>query len=144
MQDPKEAAYYQNDLFAVETTGIKTVWAGDNSAVCSLELRREHYNARGSVMGGVLFTLADFTFTLAANVGSDVRTVSLNADISFLCAPKGNMLTAEAKCLKDGRATCTYTVDVTDAEGRLAAHACITGYKLTQPSEKETAKEYKG
>ena len=82
----------------------------------------------GAVMGGVYFTLADFAFAVAAN-WQKLGTVSLNSEIAFLGSAKGDRLTAEAFCVKDGRTTSYYRVEVKDSEDRLVVVVNTTGYK---------------
>ena len=65
----------------------------------------------GTVHGGALFTLADFTFALAANSHGTV-TVAINANISFLKAVKEGLLTAEAREISSGGRIASYTVDI--------------------------------
>ena len=55
------------DVYASEQTGIKVDEVGKNYAKCSLEIGKQHCNAYGGVMGGVMFTLADFTFAVSSN-----------------------------------------------------------------------------
>ena len=78
-------------------------------------------------MGGVLFTLADFAFAVAANCGSQ-EVVSLQDQISYLSPVKGGVLTAEAKCIKSGRSTCLYEVTVTGDSGKKAAYVTVSGF----------------
>lgn len=60
---------FKKDRFATEATGITIEAVDENYAKCQLIVEEKHMNAAGSVMGGALFTLADFTFAVAANVG---------------------------------------------------------------------------
>lgn len=116
---------FEGDRFAAEN-GAVIEEIGHHSAVCSLTLTDSHRNAMGAVMGGVYFTLADFAFAVAAN-WEQMGCVSLHADISFLGAAKGHKLIARAVCLKNGRRTACYRVDVTDDLDNLAAAVTITG-----------------
>ena len=101
----------------------------DNGCVCSLVLNDNHKNAVGGVMGGVIFTLADFAFIVAANNRHSV-TVSLNASINYLGTAKGKKLIARAECRKDGKNTAIYNVDISDELGNDVAQLTGTGYKL--------------
>ena len=58
-------------------------------------------------------------------------TVSLNANITFLRASKGDKLIATAECVRDGRTTCYYRVSVTDNTGALIAEITTSGYKTS-------------
>ena len=119
---------FEGDRFATEN-GAVIEEIGDRSAVCSLVITASHRNAMGAVMGGTYFMLADFTFAVAAN-WEKMGCVSLHSDISFLGQAKGEKLTARAVCIKDGRSTSCYRVDVTDDLGNLVAVVNVTGYHI--------------
>ena len=119
---------FEGARFATEN-GTVIEEFGENSATCSLMITDSHRNAMGAVMGGVYFTLADFAFAVAAN-WENMGCVSLRSDISFLGAAKGKKLIARAICIKDGKSTACYRVDVTDDLGNLAATVTITGYHI--------------
>ena len=121
---------FEADRFAV-TNGAVIEEIGDHSAVCSLIITDSHRNAMGAVMGGVYFMLADFAFAVAAN-WQKMGCVSIHSDISFLSPAKGKKLTAKAVCIKDGKTTACYRVDVTDDLGNMAATVTITGCHIGQ------------
>ena len=129
-KDVKEArAFFEGDKYALRT-GVTLDALEEDCAKCSVTLDDAlHSNAAGGVMGGVIFTLADFAFAAASNNMHRV-TVALDVHVHFLSAAKGRRLFAETKCIKDGRTTCVYDVDVTDDTGRLVARFTGTGYKL--------------
>ena len=120
---------FEGDRFATENGAvIKEI--GHHSATCSLMITDSHRNAMGAVMGGTYFMLADFAFADAAN-WEKMGCVSLRSDISFLGPAKGEKLIAKAVCVKDGRNTVCYRVDVTDEYGNLTATVTATGYHVT-------------
>ena len=119
---------FADDRFATENGAVIEA-VGHRSATCSLVITPSHRNAMGAVMGGTYFMLADFAFAVAAN-WETMGCVSLRADISFLGAAKGDTLIAKAVCVKDGRTTACYRVDVTDDLGNLAATVTVTGYHI--------------
>ena len=119
-------AFFAEDRFAT-CNGARIDQVGDHSAVCSLSLEEKHYNAMGAVMGGVSFTLADFAFAVASN-WQKPGTVSLSSNITYLGTAKGKKLTASATCVKDGRTTCYYRVEVSDDLGNLVAAVTTTGF----------------
>ena len=80
-------------------------------------------------MGGAIFTLADYAFAALCNNDHQL-TVALNVNISFLSAPKGNVLYARATRIKSGRTTGVYNVEVSDNTGRQVALFVGTGYRL--------------
>lgn len=98
-------------------------------AKCSMELNDTHRNALGAVMGGAIFTLADFAFAVASNWNKNPQ-VSLNASISFLGRAKGSKLIAEARKIKEGRKTCYYEVMVSDELGNQVAHMTSNGFAV--------------
>lgn len=119
---------FEGDRFATEN-GAVIERIGERSATCSLVLTPSHRNAMGAVMGGVSFMLADFAFAVAANLDK-MDCVSLRSDISFLSAAKGEKLIAEAVCIKNGKSTACYRVDVMDELGNLTATVTVTGYHV--------------
>ena len=120
--------FFEGDRFATEN-GALIEEIGDHRAVCSLSITDSHRNAMGAVMGGVYFTLADFAFAVAAN-WQNLGCVSLRSDISFLGGAKDDRLIAEAVCVKDGRSTSLYRIDVRDGAGNLCATVNATGYRI--------------
>ena len=128
---------FNGDCFATSTVGAKIALAEPEHAVCTLEIRPMHLNANGVPMGGVLFTLADFAFAVAANGHSTRVTVTQQVSITFLSASRGKILTAEARCLKAGHTTCLYAVDITDDLGTLVAHLTVNGFTITPKAPKE-------
>lgn len=118
---------FKKDLFATEN-GAVIDNVSEGYAKCSLRIAHRHHNAVGAVMGGVPFMLADFAFAVATN-HEQMATVSLNSNIAFVGVAKGNTLIAEAKCVKNGRSTCYYTVSVADELGNRVAEVAITGFR---------------
>ena len=118
---------FKNDIFATKLLNAKILEAKDDYAKCSFEINEDHKNAKGVVMGGAIFTLADFCFAVATNQHEGYYTVSTTSNISFLRpAIKGN-LTAEAIKIKDGKTICFYDVNVFDDKNTLIAKLSITG-----------------
>lgn len=119
---------FSNDLFATERVGAEIIAIGTDYAKVGCDISPGHLNARGAVMGGVYFTLADFCFAVASNIG-DYFTVSVNSSISFLAPAKGKKLFAESRLLKNGSSLCFYEISVTDDMGTLCALVNATGAK---------------
>ena len=120
---------FEGDRFATQNGAIIEE-ISDHSATCSLVITDSHRNAMGAVMGGTYFMLADFAFAVAAN-WEKLGCVSLHSDISFLSSAKGKKLIAKAVCLKDGKSTACYRVDVMDDLGNLTALVTVTGYHIS-------------
>ena len=121
-------AYFACDRFATEN-GMTIDELDENHAVTSLTLGDRHRNAFGGVMGGAIFTLADFAFAALTN-GKGRVTVAQQVSISYLSAAKGGRLIATARYRKDGRSSCVVNVDVVDDTGRDIAQFVGTGFKL--------------
>lgn len=119
---------FNKDRFATEN-GAFIDEVGDHYAKCSLKIENRHRNAMGAVMGGVYFTLADFALAVASN-WQELGNVSLNSQITYLTPAKGSILTAEAVCVKNGKTTGYYTIDVRDDRGILAASVTATTYRI--------------
>ena len=117
------------DRFATEVTGIEIVDVAENYARCELAIDSRHRNAMGAVMGGAIFTLADFCFAVAANA-QKLSVVSVSSNIVYLNAVRGERLIAEAHCLKSGRRNCFFRVTVTDELDTLVAEVTETGSRL--------------
>ena len=112
---------FSHDRYATVLSGAYIEEIGENYAKCSMKITEDHRNAYGGIMGGCIYTLADFAFAVASNFDKENATVSVVGQASFMAASKGNILYAEAKLLKDGRNTCFYDVTITDDLNKLIA-----------------------
>ena len=121
-------AYFSGDRFATEN-GMTLEERDESHSVTSLALGARHRNALGGVMGGAIFTLADFAFAALTNDRERVA-VAQQVSVNFLAAAKGDRLIATARYKKDGRASCVVNVDVVDDTGREIAQFVGTGFKL--------------
>jgi acyl-CoA thioesterase len=120
--------FFKNDRFATNM-GICLDDLNEDSCQCSLKIDDNHKNAVGGVMGGVMFTLADFAFAVLSNQLHS-PTVAQQVSINYLSAPKGEMLIAKASCKKNGRSSSIINVDVVDDTGRDIVQFVGTGFKL--------------
>ena len=120
--------YFSQDRFATEN-GMSIDELDGEHAVTSLTISSRHKNAFGGVMGGAIFTLADFAFAALTNDRERV-VVAQQVSINYLSPAKGNRLVATARYRKDGRSSCVVNVDVTDETGRDIAQFVGTGFKL--------------
>lgn len=115
--------YFIEDRYAMITTGIKIDEISDNFAQCSLDIEDRHMAVGNHVMGGAIYTLADFAFAVASNSGNQI-TFTTSSNITYLSQPKDKKLIADCKCVKDGRQTCYYETKITDGLGNIVA--CVT------------------
>ena len=131
MDRPKRTV--DDDRFA-QYTGIELVNCSPGYALARLTPENKHLNGLGFVQGGAIFTLADFAFAAASNEAG-IPTLGINAAISYIKAPRGKVITAEAKEASATKKLCTYEVTVRDENGELAAKMLATGYRksMTPP-----------
>jgi acyl-CoA thioesterase len=90
-----------------------------------LILNETHRNAVGGVMGGVIFTMADFAVAIASNIGNP-PTVSVSMTVDFMNATRGNVLVATCDVEKQGSRLGFYTVTITDDTARHIARVTAT------------------
>lgn len=122
---------FSADRFATEAAEITIETADCGHAVCQMPILPKHLNVRGTVMGGAIFTLADFTAAVAANAHAEnTNTITLHGDITYLNPAKGKLLIAAADVVKQGRTVALYDVMVRDELGTLVAKASMNGYIL--------------
>lgn len=119
---------FANDRFATEACGCRVVEASRGHAVCEFDIADIHRNAQGGVMGGAIFTLADFALAIGCNMG-EAPTVSVNNSIQYHSAAKGSKLIATCNVDKSGRSLGFYTVDVTDELGTSVARMTATCFR---------------
>ena len=119
---------FSHDRFAT-VNGAVIEEIAEGYAKCSMRISDNHKNALGAVMGGAIFTLADFAFAVATN-WQEQPVVSLDASITFLGKTKGNILIAEEKKIRAGRRTCCYVVEITDELGSQIAYMTSNGFAV--------------
>ena len=101
LEDAQE--YFKKDRFATDA-GVKLVALSEEESEAEMVLTDAHKNAYGGVMGGAIFTLADFAFATLTN-NNHKLTVAQQVSINYLSAPKGDKLSATAHFVKDGKST---------------------------------------
>lgn len=121
-------ALFSNDRFATEACGCRVVEASKGHAVCEFDITETHLNANKGVMGGAIFTLADFALAIGCNIGEE-PTVSVSNTIEYMSAAKGEKLIATCDVDKTGRSLGFYTVDVTDELGTKVARMTATCFR---------------
>ena len=121
-------AFFSHDLFATQACGCCIVEASHGHAVTELDIAPVHRNAMGAVMGGAIFTLADYALAVACNMGEE-PTVSVSNTIEFMSGVRGEHLTATCNADKSGRNLGFYTVDVTDEVGTHVARMTATCFR---------------
>lgn len=121
-------AFFANDRFASEACGCEVLEAAHGHAVTAFDITDVHRNAQRAVMGGAIFTVADFVLAVACNMGEN-PTVSVSNTIEFFAGAKGTRLIATAEADKSGRNLGFYIVDVRDELGTHVARMTATCFR---------------
>ena len=115
---------------ALVTAGIHPVEFSDGRAVFELIPAEWQYNPLGTVHGGILTVLADSVLACAVHtkLAAGVGYTSLELKINFTRAVtvESGRLRGEGTVVTIGRRTATSDARITDAAGRLVAHASTT------------------
>lgn len=119
--------FFSEDAFAFKQAGCRIVEGWVGHGVCEMEIAPYLLNAQGHVMGGAIFTLADYAFAVASMCGS-FASVSLTSTIEFMRVSKGTKLIATADIDKPGHKVGFYTIEVTDDTGERIAKVVTTCY----------------
>lgn len=110
----------QHDLFS-QWLGIAVHEVRDGYSKIGMTVREEMINGFGIVHGGIAFSLADSAFAFACNNRNNL-SVALDTSINFTKSTQpGDVLTAEAKELHNGRSTGLYLITVTNQNGEQVA-----------------------
>lgn len=127
--------YFKRDAFAM-AIGVELIEVGNGFARSRMKIEPMHLNGGGVCQGGAIFTLADFTFAVAANSHAQL-TFSINSDIHFFKSEKKGYLYAEAHEVFNGNRISNCEVKITNEQGDLVATFNSTGYrkKETLPFE---------
>lgn len=109
-----------HDLFS-QWMGIEVLEIREGYSKIQMTIRKEMVNGFGIVHGGLPFSLADSAFAFACNNRNNL-SVALDVTISFMKAVNvGDILTAEAKEVHNGRSTGVYLITVTNQKNEQVA-----------------------
>ena len=121
------------------TLGMTLVEVSDGRAVFELTPEEWHYNPIGTVHGGIISTLLDTAAacSVQSTLPLGVGYTSMDLNVKFLRAvtTDSGTLTCTGSVLQSGRRTALAEARLTDAQGRLVAHAtssCLI-FPLPQP-----------
>lgn len=110
-----------NDKFS-QWLGINVLEIREGYSRISMTVREEMVNGFGITHGGIAFSLADSAFAFACNNRNNL-SVALDTSMVFTKAVQiGDVLTAEAKELHNGRSTGLYHITITNQRGEEVAH----------------------
>ncbi len=109
-----------NDKFS-QWLGIEVIEIKEGYSKIKMTVRDEMINGFGIVHGGVAFSLADSCFAFACN-NRNVLSVALDTSINFTKPVHvGDILTAEAKEMHNGRSTGLYHITITNQKQHIVA-----------------------
>jgi acyl-CoA thioesterase len=117
MNDPASivAHMMKKDRFS-QWLGIEVLEVKEGYCRIRMALREEMVNGFDIIHGGIAFSLADSALAFACNNRNNL-SVALETSISFTKSMKvGDVLTAEAKELHNGRSTGLYLISITNQE----------------------------
>jgi acyl-CoA thioesterase len=113
--------------------GIEVLEVREGYSRIRMAIREEMVNGFGIVHGGIPFAFADSAFAFACNNRNNT-SVALDVTISFIKAVRtGDILTAEAREIHDGRSTGVYLIDVTNQTGERVALFKGTCFRTGRP-----------
>jgi acyl-CoA thioesterase len=113
------ARFFRGDRFA-RGAGIRLEEVRPGYARARMMAGTRHLNAVAVVQGGVIFTLADFTFAACSNSHGTVA-VAVNVSIQFVRAGRRGRLVAEAREVALSPKLSSVEVKVVDGKGELVA-----------------------
>ena len=115
---------------------VKVLEIKEGYSKIKMTIRKEMVNGFGIIHGGIPFSLADSAFAFACNNRNNL-SVALDVTITFMKPVNvGDVLTAEAKEIHNGRSTGVYLISVTNQDNEQVAlfkGTCFrTGKKLIE------------
>jgi acyl-CoA thioesterase len=115
---------------------VKVLEIKEGYSKIQMTIREEMVNGFGIIHGGIPFSLADSAFAFACNNRNNL-SVALDVTITFMKAVNiGDVLTAEAKEVHNGRSTGVYLISVMNQDNEQVAlfkGTCFrTGKKLIE------------
>jgi len=134
MTDPRKVVDHmmQHDAFS-QWLGIEVLHVQEGYSKIRMTLRDEMLNGFGVIHGGIAFSLADSAFAFACNNRNNL-SMALDTSITFTKALKpGQVITAEAKELHNGRSTGLYIITVTNQNDEQVALFKGTCFRTGKP-----------
>lgn len=126
----------QHDLFS-QWLGITVQEIKEGYSRISMQVRPEMVNGFGIVHGGIAFSLADSAFAFACNNRNNL-SVALDTSINFTRPVQvGDVLTAEALEMHNGKSTGLYHITVTNDHGHTVGFFKGTCFRTGKPLVKE-------
>lgn len=122
----------EHDLFS-QWMGIEVLEVKEGFSKIKMLIRKEMLNGFGIVHGGLAFSLADSAFAFACNNRNNI-SVALDVTITFTKAVNvGDILTAEAKEVHNGRSTGVYLITIINQHNEQVAFFKGTCFRTGKP-----------
>lgn len=122
----------EHDLFS-QWLGIEVLDVTEGYSKIRMTIRPEMINGFGIIHGGIAFSLSDSAFAFACNNRNNL-SVALDTSINFMKPVHvGDVLTAEAKELHNGRTTGLYHISVYNQHDHLVALFKGTCFRTAKP-----------
>ena len=110
----------ENDAFS-QWMELNVLEVSEGYSKVQMTIRKEMLNGFGIVHGGLAFSLADSAFAFACNNRNNI-SVALDVTITFTKAVNvGDVLTAEAKEIHNGKSTGVYLITITNQKNEQVA-----------------------
>ncbi|MFA6378360.1 MAG: hotdog fold thioesterase [Candidatus Omnitrophota bacterium] len=111
--------------------GVEVLEVKENYAKVALKIQKYFLNSIETTHGGVLFSLADYAFALAANTSDEIG-VGINANIQYTKPSfEGEIIFAEAKLLSRSKRVGTFIVTIVNSKQEVLAHFSAMAYFKT-------------
>ena len=119
--------FFERDRF-VKANGIEILSVDNEKAICKAYITDNHLNANDAVQGGMLYTIADFTFAVLSNNLHPI-TVTQSANVSYVNACKNTAyITAETREITRTTNNSIVEVFVKDERDTLVAVGTFNGF----------------
>ncbi|MBS1759614.1 MAG: hydroxyphenylacetyl-CoA thioesterase PaaI [Bacteroidetes bacterium] len=114
------AQMMEQDRFS-QWLGIEVLEIKEGYSKIKMTIREEMVNGFGIIHGGIAFSLADSAFAFACN-NRNILSVALDTSINFIKPIHiGDVITAEAKELHNGKSTGLYQIEIRNQNDHLVA-----------------------
>lgn len=121
----------ETDYFS-QWMGLKALTLEEGHCVLQMTVRKEMLNGFGILHGGLTFAFADSALAFSAN-SRGVLSVLLDASATYPSAAyEGDVLTAEAVEMANGKKTGTYDITVKNQKGEVVGLFRGTVYRTTR------------
>jgi uncharacterized protein (TIGR00369 family) len=110
------------------TLGVQVVGRNEDGVTCEFAIREEFLNSNGILHGGVIASIADEAawFAIDNHPRSAKNTTTTELKVNYLLPLVGVKVVARAVMLRAGKRLFVLRVDMSGADGRLAAVAIVT------------------